>query len=209
LKSSSARGDNMQTSVLLIEDDSIVRAWVRLSLSHSEFRVAGEATTAAEALDLATRRRPSLFLVDYHLPDRLGTDLVKELRVNGFRAPALLITAHTEKGLNEAAREAGAQGSVIKSGSPDALLTALRTVIEGGELFDPQHPRRPKQEVALSPREREVLRLVAEGQTTRNIAEVLGVGETTVKTLLGRVYDKLGVNRRAQAVAAAHERGLL
>jgi DNA-binding NarL/FixJ family response regulator len=199
----------LQASVLLIEDDSIVRAWVRLSLRDSEFRLAGEATTAAEALELVTRRRPSLFLVDYHLPDRLGTDLVRELRVHGFVAPALLITAHTERGLNEAAREAGAQGSVVKTGNAEALLTALRTVLTGGELFDPQHPRRPLQQVALSPREREVLKLVAAGRTTRMIAGELGVGETTVKTLLGRVYEKLGVSKRAHAVAAAHERGLL
>ena len=199
----------MEASVLLIEDDSIVRAWVRLSLRNSEFRVAGEATTAAEGLALAERRRPSLFLVDYHLPDRLGTELVRDLRVHGFTAPALLITAHTEQGLNEAARDAGAQGSVVKSGRADELLTALRTVGDGGELFDPQHPRRPVRELPLSPREKEVLRLVAAGQTTRSIADSLGVGETTVKTLLGRAYDKLGVSRRAQAVAAAHERGLL
>jgi DNA-binding NarL/FixJ family response regulator len=199
----------LQTSVLLIEDDSIVRAWVRLSLSDSEFRLAGEATTAAEGLELATRRRPSLFLVDYHLPDRLGTELVRDLRVQGFGAPALLITAHMERGLNEAAREAGAQGSVVKSGSTEELLTALRTVLQGGELFDPRHPKRPLREIALSPREREVLKLVAAGRTTRMIAGELGVGETTVKTLLGRVYEKLGVSKRAHAVAAAHERGLL
>src|SRR5436309_15259306 len=95
-------GGVVESSVLLVEDDSIVRAWVSLSLRDSEFRVAGEATTAAEGITLAERRRPSLFLVDYHLPDRLGTELVRELRVHGFTAPALLITAHTEQGLNEA-----------------------------------------------------------------------------------------------------------
>jgi DNA-binding NarL/FixJ family response regulator len=196
-------------SVLLIEDDSIVRAWVRLSLDGSEFRLAGEATTAAEAHELAARRRPSLFLVDHQLPDGIGTELVKELRLEGYSAPALLMTAHGRQGLNEAAREAGAQGSVVKSGSAEELLHAMRAVCEGGEYFDPAHPRRAAREAALSPRERQVLQLVAAGQTTRAIAGELGISETTVKTLLGRVYEKLGVGRRAQAVAAAHERGLL
>lgn len=201
--------DPEKVSVLLIEDDSIVRAWVRLSLEGSEFRLAGEATTCAEAMELAERRRPSLFLVDHQLPDGVGTELVKELRLAGYSAPALLMTAHGRQGLNEVAREAGAQASFVKSGSPEELLLAMRTAIEGGEYFDPAHPRRAPREGALSPRERQVLQLVAAGQTTRAIAAELGISETTVKTLLGRVYEKLGVGRRAQAVAAAHERGLL
>jgi DNA-binding NarL/FixJ family response regulator len=120
--------DGEKISILLIEDDSIVRAWVRLSLAGSEFRLAGEATTAAEALELAGRRRPSLFLVDHQLPDGVGTELVKELRLGGYSAPALLMTAHGRPGLNETAREAGAQGSVVKSGSAEELLHALRAV---------------------------------------------------------------------------------
>jgi DNA-binding NarL/FixJ family response regulator len=203
------QSDAEQISVLVVDDDSIVRAWVRLSLEGSEFRVAGEATTAAEALELAARRRPTVFLVDHQLPDEVGTELLKQLRVAGFSAPALVMTAHGRQGMNEAAREAGAQGSVIKSGSAEELLRALRAVCEGEEYFDPAHPRRAPRETALSPRERQVLQLVAAGQTTRAIAHELGISETTVKTLLGRIYEKLGVGRRAQAVAAAHERGLL
>jgi DNA-binding NarL/FixJ family response regulator len=196
-------------SVLVVDDDSIVRAWVRLSLEGSEFRVAGEATTAAEALELAPRRRPGVLLVDHQLPDDVGTELLKELRVRGVSAPALVMTAHGRPGLNEAAREAGAQGSVVKSGSAGELLNALRAVSEGEEFFDPAHPRRSPRQGALSPRERQVLQLVAGGSTTRAIAGELGISETTVKTLLARIYEKLGVGRRAQAVAAAHERGLL
>lgn len=196
-------------TVVLVEDDEMVRGWLRLALEGSEFRIAGEAATAAEAEDLVERRRPDLLLVDLRLPDGVGTKLVRNLRGRGVATPAVLMTANSERGLNEAAREAGAQGSVLKTGKADELRGALRIVHGGGEAFDPRHPKRPPGRAALSPREREVLALVAKGATNKEIAEALEVGEETVKTLLARMFAKLGVRRRAEAVAAAHDRGLL
>ena len=196
-------------SVLLVEDDSMVRGWVRLALRDSEFRLAGEASTAAEALELVRRRRPDLVLVDYRLPDRVGTEYVRDLRREGIDIPAVLMTANAERGFNEAVRDSGAQGSVLKSGKIDELLAALHAVLAGEPAFDPRHPRRPPGRAALSPREREVLRLVADGATNREIAAALGVGDETVKTLLARTFAKLGVRRRAEAVSAAYSRGLL
>jgi DNA-binding NarL/FixJ family response regulator len=198
-----------EVGVLLIEDDSMVRGWVRLALEDSEFRLAGEAGSAAEALDLAGRRHPDLLLVDYRLPDALGTQLVRDLREAGLQAPAILMTANTERGFNEAAREGGAQGTTLKSGSPSELIAALRSVLRGDDAFDGRHPPRPAGRAALSPREREVVRLVAGGATNREVAKALDVGEETVKTLLARTYAKLGVRRRAEAVAEAQRQGLL
>jgi DNA-binding NarL/FixJ family response regulator len=194
--------------VLVVEDDAIVRVWVRLALKGSEFSVGGEATTTAAALDLVARRRSDVLLVDQRLPDRFGTELIRQLRQDGNRTPAVLIAARAEPGLNEAAREAGAQGSVLKRGSAEELLTTLRRVVGGDESFDPQHPRRPPQRGALSPREREVVLLLTTGATNREISEQLGIGPETVKTLLTRSYGKLGVSRRAEAIAAAHELGM-
>jgi DNA-binding NarL/FixJ family response regulator len=187
----------------------MVRGWVKLSLDGSEFRVAGEASNAAEAMDLVRRRAPDLVLCDYRLPDQTGTELVRALRQEGFDAPTVLMTANTERGFNEAAREAGAQGSVLKTGRSQELLSALRLVAAGATAFDARHPRRDPGRAALSPREREVLRLVAAGSTNKEIAAALGVGDETVKTLLARTFAKLGVRRRAEAVAAAHREGLL
>jgi DNA-binding NarL/FixJ family response regulator len=192
-----------------VEDDAIVRSWVRASLEGSEFRLAGEASSAGEGLKLTRRRRVELILVDYRLPDRAGTEFVRELRRLRVNTPAVLMTASPEPGLNEAAREAGANGSTLKTGSRRELLEILRAVLGGEMAFDPRHPRRPPGRTALSPREREVLRHIAAGRTNREIAAALGVGEQTVKTLLGRAFLKLGVGRRAEAVAAAQERGLL
>jgi DNA-binding NarL/FixJ family response regulator len=198
-----------QLGVLLIEDDSMVRGWVRLAFEGSEFRLAGEAGSAADALDLAARRRPDLLLVDYRLPDARGTQLVRELREAGVQAPAVLMTANPERGFNEAAREGGAQGTALKSGSPHELLETLRTVVRGMQAFDGRHPPRSAERAALSPREREVVRLVARGATNREVAAALEIGEETVKTLLARTYAKLGVRRRAEAVAEAQKQGLL
>lgn len=198
-----------EISVLMIEDDSMVRGWVRLSLEGSEFRIAGEATSGAEALDLIRRRAPRLLLVDHRLPDGTGTELIRSLRHEGIETPAVLMTAQPERGLNESARDAGAQGSVLKTGRVEELFEALRAVSAGRDSFDTRHPPRAKERQALSPREREVLRLVASGETNRQIAGSLEVGEETVKTLVARIFMKLGVRRRAEAVSTAHDRGLL
>jgi DNA-binding NarL/FixJ family response regulator len=198
-----------ELSVLLVEDDAMVSGWVRLSLDGSEIRLAGVAASAAEALELAERRRVDVLLVDYRLPDGRGTELVRELRRRGIAVPAVLMTANEERGFNEAAREAGAQGTVLKTGRSDELVETLRRVHGGEQAYDGRHPQRPAGRGALSPREREVLRLVAGGSTNHQIAEKLGVGAETVKTLLARTFAKLGVRRRAEAVAAAHDRGLL
>jgi len=196
-------------SVLLVEDDAMVSGWVRMAFESTEIRLAGVAASAAEALALAARRQVDVLLVDYRLPDGRGTELVRDLRLNGVSAPALLMTANAEDGFNEAAREAGAQGTVLKTGSADELVEAIRRVHKGEAAYDARHPRRAAGKTALSPREREVLRLVASGSTNQQIARQLGVGPETVKTLLARTFSKLGVRRRAEAVSAAHDLGLL
>jgi DNA-binding NarL/FixJ family response regulator len=198
-----------EVGILIVEDDSMVRGWVRLALEGSEFRIVGEAASADEAVSLLTRRVADVLLVDYRLPDGRGTELIRRLRRTGVTTPAVVMTASAEPGFNEAVREAGAQGTVLKTGSVDELATALRDVVDRGIAFDQRHPRRPAGEAALSPREREVLRLVAAGRTNTQIAEDLGIGAETVKTLVARVFAKLGVRRRAEAVSAAHDRGLL
>ena len=195
-------------SVLVVEDDAIVRAWLRLALEQEEFVVAGEAPTGAAALELVARRHADLLLVDNRLPDRLGTELIRELRLCGYCTPAVMVTARPEPGLNEAAREAGAQGSLLKRGSAEELLAALRRVSLGENAFDHRFPRRTAPAVSLTPRERDVMRLLTSGATNREISAQLSIGSETVKTLVSRIYAKLGVSRRAAAIAAVHEQGL-
>jgi DNA-binding NarL/FixJ family response regulator len=196
------------TDVLVVEDDGMARAWLRLALEDSEFRLAGEAVDAAEALDLIERRRPAIVLVDYRLEDAVSTQLVREFRRRGFEGHVVVMTTCPADGLNESAREAGAQGTLLKTGQPEELLETLRRVAAGEESFDVRHPRRSGL-APPSPREREVLRLIATGATNREAATALGVGVETVKTLLARTYGKLGTHRRAEAVSVAQRLGLL
>jgi DNA-binding NarL/FixJ family response regulator len=201
--------DENEISVLLVDDDAMVRTLMRLALENSEFRLIGEASTAAEAGELVERRHPDLLLIDYRLPDVVGTELVRSLRRNGNDAPVVLMTANRERGFNEAARDAGAQGTFLKTGHADEVLTALRAAHRGEPAFDARHPKRAPGDAALSPREREVLRLVASGATNKDIAAALGIGRETVKTLLARTFAKLGARKRAEAVSEAIHRGLL
>jgi DNA-binding NarL/FixJ family response regulator len=195
--------------ILVVEDDAMVRSWVTYALEGTEFVVLAAAGSAAEAVSLLETRRPAVLLIDYRLADGTGTELVRTLRLRGVTAPAVLMTANREPGFNEAARESVAQGSVLKTGSADELLDALRRVVGGEAAFDTRHPRRDSSRAALSPREREAIQLVAAGATNPEVAEKLGVGRETVKTLLSRAFAKLGTTRRAEAVSEAHRQGLL
>lgn len=194
---------------MIVDDDAMVRGWVRLALEDSEFRVTGEAGAGRHLQALLDRCAPDVLLVDYRLPDTTGTELVRELRLAGTTVPVVLMTASREPGFNEAARDAGANGSVLKTGSRPDLLVALRSVVGGPSAFDSRHPPRSAERGALSPRERELLQLVASGSTNRQIAAELGIGSETVKTLLTRAFVKLGTTRRAEAVSEAHRLGLL
>ena len=196
-------------TVLLVEDDAMVESWLRMSLTDSEFKLAEVAISADDALQALDSRSFDIVLVDFHLPRKSGGELVREMRASGKLVPVVLMTANAHRGFNEVAREVGAQGSVLKTGSVDDLLSALRRVLRGERITDVRHPRRPDGQAALSRREREVIRLVAKGSTNREIAAELGIADETVKTLVARVFAKLGTRRRAEAVAAAHERGVL
>lgn len=196
-------------NVAIIDDDAMVRSWVRMALEESPFRIVAEAETLAEAEPLLARRGVEILLVDYRLSDCTGTELVRTLRLRGNNIPAVLMTANAERGFNEAARDAAAQGSVLKTGSANELLAAIERVARGETSFDPRHPQREAQRAALSPRERDAMRLVAQGATNPQVADALGVGRETVKTLLSRAFAKLGATRRAEAVSEAHRQGLL
>jgi DNA-binding NarL/FixJ family response regulator len=198
-----------EIGVLLVDDDAIVRDWVAAALGGTRYRVRGSAASMAGVADVLARRGADLLLVDQRLPDGLGTDLVRELRRQGVPTPAILMTANAERGLNEAARAAGLQGSVLKTGSRGDLLDVMDRVVSGESAWDGRHPARTENPVVLSPRERAALELIAAGATNREAAEKLGVEPETVKTLLARAFRKLGARRRAEAVANAKQLGIL
>lgn len=190
--------------MLLVGGESSLRGWVKLALRESEFRIVGEAASATETARLATELEPDLLLID-----ATGVTVVSEVRAHGVSVPTVLMTGSPERGFNENARTAGAQGTVLSTGSIAELVATLRAVSRGEPSFDARHPRRPSGQSPLSGREREVLGLVARGDTNREIASELGISDETVKTLVARSCTKLGVRRRGDAAAAARGLGLL
>ena len=195
------------TALVVVDDDQIVRTWLRAVLSRAGFWVVGEGCDAASAFDAVREARPDAILVDEHLGDEHGVALVRRLRLAGIDVPVVVMTALPTPGLNERARAAGAQGCVLKSADATTLVTALQAACTGRALFDRSHPRGG--DVALSRREREALRLVAQGATNPMIGARLGVSPETAKTVLRRAFSKLGVTRRAEAAAAATRLGLI
>jgi DNA-binding NarL/FixJ family response regulator len=200
------RAGARRTDVLLVDDDAMVRAWLRLQLSGPEFFLVAEAHSVESALVEIETSAPQILIIDQRLPDGPGTDFVRALRRRGDGRRILMITAGRQEGFNELARRSGANGTLVKNSDPEQLMAALRSLRAGRTWFDPRHPTGGP---TLSPREREVIRLVAEGKTNREIAEVLGVGEQTAKTMLARAFAKLGVHRRAEAISEASRLGLL
>lgn len=194
--------------MVVVDDDAMVRTWVRESLLGTPFEVVGDAASADAAERLVERRRPEIVLLDFRLGETAAVDLLRRLRRGGFDALVLLFTASPVVGLNELALESGAQGCLIKTGSADELVTALGRVA-GGELV--KDPRNPPAAAGprLTSREREVLRLIAAGKTNREIAEEIHLSVSSVKTLQARAAGKLGTSRRTETVIAAKTRGWL
>lgn len=199
--------------VMLVDDHALVRSAVRQALSVPDIEIVAEAATANEALDLAPRLHPDVLLLDINLP---GTDGLRLLRELGPRLPdtkiVLLTVSTSRRDLLDAMRN-GAAGYLTKDLSPDALLRAVRGIrvgdlpmsrgMAGDAIRGLAAGRGPGAEAGpldpLTEREGEVLGLLADGLTDREIAEKLGISPRTVETHVGAVLRKLGVRNRAQA----------
>ena len=203
--------------VMLVDDHALVRSAVRQALDAPDIQVVGEAATADEALLLAPELRPDLILLDINLP---GTDGLRLLRELGPRLPdtriVMLTVSADRRDLLDAMRN-GAAGYLTKDLSPEALQRAVRGIRAGDlpmsramaaeviqQLSGPGGRRGSAEAAddplaALSDREGEVLRHLADGLTDREIAERLGISPRTVETHVGSVLNKLGVKNRAQA----------
>jgi DNA-binding NarL/FixJ family response regulator len=206
------------TRVMLVDDHALVRSAVRQALVADDLEIVGEAATADEALLLAPQLAPDVLLLDINLP---GTDGLRLLRELAPRLPAtrivMLTVSNDRRDLVEAVRS-GAAGYLTKDLSPEALQRAVRGIRSGDLAMSRsmaadviQHlattTNRPAgtpgaDELAgISAREREVLSLLAEGLTDREIGERLGISPRTVETHVGSLLSKLGVRNRAQAAA--------
>lgn len=201
--------------LLIADDHPIVRDGLRGMFDGDPgFEVLAEAEDGARAVELARALEPDVILMDLRMPRMDGVSAIKELARIGVGARVLVLTTYdTDKDVLPAI-EAGATGYLLKDTGREDLVRAVRTAARGESVLSPSVATRlvgrvRAPEEPLSAREIEVLQLIAQGTTNREVAARLFISEATVKSHLLHIYTKLGVNDRAAAVAAAFRRGLI
>ncbi|MFJ2861430.1 response regulator [Kitasatospora sp. NPDC087314] len=208
--------DGTTIRLLLVDDHPVVRDGLRgMFTAAPGFEVVGEAGDGAEALVLVAALRPDVVLMDLRMPRMDGVTAIREMAERGLPGRVLVLTTYdTDADVLPAVR-AGATGYLLKDAAREELFHAVREAARGASVIAPTvaakllgQVRAPARE-PLSPRELEVLELVASGATNREAAARLFISEATVKTHLIHVYAKLDVKDRASAVAAAYNLGLL
>jgi DNA-binding NarL/FixJ family response regulator len=203
--------------IVLIDDHPIVRQGLTASLEDEpDFAVVGAAGSAEQALDLVAARRPEVVLLDLELPGIGGVEAIPRLAEASPGSAILVFTAYQTDERVLGAVRAGARGYLLKGATTAEIAAAIRTVAAGGSALEPQVAARllavvrsPHPTGQLTARERDVLRLVADGLPGKQIARALGISERTVKFHTTSLLRKLGADNRAQAVALAAQRGLL
>jgi DNA-binding NarL/FixJ family response regulator len=212
--------------VLLVDDQPLARAGLRTILCPEEgFVIVGECADGSEVNAAVRTNRPEVIVMDVRMPRLNGADATRELRARDPAAPPVLIlTTFQDDEVLSAALRAGAAGFLLKDAPGEDILRAVRTLAGGGAYLDPAVTARVLQAyrssplaarlvqddlAALTPREQEVLRLVGRGLSNDEIADRLVIGEGTVKTHVGRIFDKLDLRDRPAAIVFAFDRGLV
>ncbi len=208
--------------LLIVDDHEVVRLGLKALLQrYPQFEVVGEAGTAKEAIDLTTRIKPDVVLMDIRLPGTSGIEACEEITKTHPDVKVIILTSYAEDEMLFSAIRAGASGYVLKQIGGEDLIKAIESVERGEALLDPAVTQRVFQEVRravkeeeasafanLSTQEKHVLLLVAEGRTNREIAKELYLGEGTVRSYVSSILCKLGVSNRAEAAAYAVEHNL-
>jgi DNA-binding NarL/FixJ family response regulator len=211
--------------LVLCDDQALVRSGLRMILeAQADIEVLGEAETGDEAISLVRATKPDLVLMDIRMPGLDGIEATRRITADpGMNARILILTTFNEDEYLYDALRSGAAGFLLKSCPPDELLHAVRRTAAGDTLLAAEITRRlvddyvargaPTSHEAelerLTDREREVLTLIGRGCTNGEIATQLFLGEATVKTHVNRIFAKLGVRDRTQAVIVAYESGLV
>jgi DNA-binding NarL/FixJ family response regulator len=214
--------------VLLVDDQSLVRMGFRMILeAETDITVVGEAGDGAAAVSMAAALRPDVVLMDVRMPGVDGIDATAAITAAGGAVKVLILTTYDLDHYVYAGLRAGASGFLLKDAPPADLLAAIRTVAGGAAVLAPSTTRRlidrfvpllpdPERTTrrdsvleALTGREAEVFRLLARGQSNREIASELFLSESTIKIHVGHILAKLNLRDRVQAVVLAYESGLI
>ncbi|MGW1836364.1 response regulator [Streptomyces sp. BBFR2] len=221
----------MTTRVIIVDDQAMVRAgFAALLAAQSDIDVVGDAPDGVQGVELSRRVHPDVVLMDVRMPEMDGLEAARQLLAPPqgvtHRPKVLMLTTFDVDDYVYEALRAGASGFLLKDAPPADLISAVRIVAAGEALLAPSVTRRliadfarqgpaPRKESTalqlngLTPRETEVLKLIARGLSNQEIADTLILAEQTVKTHIGRVLAKLGLRDRAQAVIFAYESGLV
>ena len=199
------RAPSRMTRVLLVDDHGVVRSGLRAFIEKEEdFVVAGEAGTAEEAIDLVASLHPDLVMMDVRLPGRSGISACQEITTRFPNVKVLILTSYADEVALSSAVIAGASGFLLKNVVVTDLVDDIRRVVDGETLFDGgvSSTRGPSRSLAaLSPQERILADLLADGLTNRQIARHMGLSEKTIKNYVSHVLTKLGMTRRSEAAA--------
>lgn len=213
----------MNYRILIVDDHLVVREGLKLMIETNElFQVVGEAENGKIALEVVDSIKPDVILLDLNMPVMSGLDTIKKMNERGVTIPVIILTTYNEDELMVAGIELGAKGFLLKDTSRENLFRALESAIRGETLLQPEimskllkfkdkknNKFNQIQTTPLSEKELFVLQAVARGYKSREIAFDMGIAERTVKAHLTNIYNKLGVNSRAEAVAVAIENGLI
>jgi DNA-binding NarL/FixJ family response regulator len=211
--------------VLIVEDHQVLAEGLELALErHADLDVVGWAGTVAAAIELAREKRPQVVLMDFHLPDGTGAEAALRIRNELNEAAIVFLSADSSEDALMAAIESGASGYLVKSGAAAQVADAVRRAAEGEMLIPAatlagllaRQRQRQREEAAfqhmagqLTPREREILQLMAQGLDNRAIAERLFISFTTVRGHVQNILEKLEAHSKLEAVARANQHGLI
>ena len=217
---------NAKLRVLIADDHPIVRSGIRNELTQCpDIEIVGEAVSGDEALQAAGTLQPDAVVLDINMPGLKATQVAQQLQMSGCQTRILVLTAYGDIDSILGMLEAGAVGYILKDDDPSAIAQGIRAVIRGetwlspavaqslaeyathrgrSSVTNPQNPVPP-----LSARELEVLRLLAQGQANKQIAEALQIAEGTIKNHIAAIYDKLMVKSRAEAVVWAWQHSIV
>ncbi len=209
----STSSDHPRIALLIVDDSEVVRAGLRALLgAETDVQIVGEAHSVADAVDQAARLHPQVILLDVRLPDGSGIDACRQILRRTPDTRVIILTSVIDDRIVDDAIRAGAHGYLLKEIDARGLLSAIRDVAVGKSILDPAVTARVMQIVRtgtgardglslLSPQEKRVLALIAEGCTNKEVGVKLGLSEKTVKNYLSTVFEKLQVSRRAEAAA--------
>jgi two-component system, NarL family, response regulator NreC len=210
-------------SVIIADDHAIVRTGLR-ALLHAEhsMELVGEASGGYEVIELVEKTNPQVLVLDLSMPDLDGIEVTKKIKPRFPTLRILILTLHEDEALLRAALKAGASGYILKGAAETELIMAIHTIMRGELYVDPSMVRKllsdepsPSIPIAenlpepLTPRETEVLKLIVQGYTNRQIAEELIISIRTAETHRANLSDKLGLHSRVELVRYAREHGLI